>query len=315
MSCEATPIIMYCTRTIKAGNMDAYKAAWTAYSTDMNTRVAGIKAIVSFVDKDKPGQVIQYFHYSCAGDCHIEPPRPLAANLRATYDDSKGVDDVCQVWGGGYGEKLKTVLSSRPDGLRYVLKPLSAGFIRPTGMGLAGPPIVFISRRKVQAGRMPAYEKAMQDVCDHWYAHCPGLLGGCAYISEEDPLSSWDLRLMANWEDGYLGHKLPERGGNPALGKAWFTNAASPPVPFSGMPSAVAFSNYGEELVGPNGSAGNKQYRHYRWSERIPGPLPDLNKGDPSFSRTELRHHLIAAGVLAAAAIGWLAYKRATSSD
>ena len=75
------------------------------------------------------------------------------------------------------------------------------------------------------------------------------------------------------------------------------------------------FSNYGEDLVGPNGSAGNKQYRHYRWSERIPGPLPDLNKGDPSFSRTALRHHLITAGVLAAMAIGWLAYKRATSSD
>merc|ERR1711988_1581378 len=140
----------------------------------------------------------------------------------------------------------------------------------------------------------------MRDVADRWYNFVPGILGGCAYISKDDEDASWDLRLMANWEDGYIAHKPPPHGaGSAELGKKWFSYGDSS-VPLSGMPSAVAFSDHGDWLVRPemNGSPGNLQYTHYAWGERIAGPLPDLTKGDSSTSsRGKL---LMAASVVAA---------------
>ena len=214
--------------------------------------------------QDKPGSVLQYFHYNTLADFYMDKPS-LHEDLWSNYDASG--QNICQVF-GGWDEEFKKVVATYP-GVRFVCQPLIAGYIRPHGAGLEGPPIIFLSMRKVLPGKMEAYGTTMQAVADRWHATCPGLLGGCAYISDEDPDWVWDIRVMANWDNGYKGHAVPD------LGPIWFAN--KDPAPFRGMPAAVAFSDYGKELV--EASKGNAQYTHYMWNERIPGPLPNLIKG------------------------------------
>lgn len=274
MSSTATPLVMFCTRRILPDAMHQYMEEWTTYSNALFASVPGAKAVVSFEDKDNKGSVLQYFTFDSEASFLGQPPELFGFWSSCTAFDTDSGEAVCQVY-GGWSEKLKQAVAVFEGHVRFVLQPPLAGYIKPDGAGLDGPPIIFISKRKVLPGQMEDYGSRMQAVCDHWYEHAPGLLAGFTYTSDDDENAVWDLRVMANWKDGYEGHKYPP-GGNPELGKHWFETADGS-VKFSGMPSAVAFSNYAEELV--QAGPGNAQYTHYAWEERIPGPLPNLNKG------------------------------------
>ena len=158
--------------------------------------------------------------------------------------------------------------------MHYEFQPAIAGYLKSTGEGLEGPPIIFVSRRKVKKGEMTAYGSGMQAVADWWYSKAPGLLAGTAYVSEEDPDAVWDLRVMSNWEKGFIAHVQPDVFQ--FIGP-WVGHVDSSKV----FEDARCFSPDGKALVAAN--PGNGMYTHYEWNDGgLLGPMPNFGKSSRS---------------------------------
>lgn len=84
-----------------------------------------------------------------------------------------------------------------------LLKP-KAGFIRPTAMGITGPPVIIMTIRKLRPGFMKEYLTAFQHVADMCYREIPGVLGYTVAKSEVDQDMVHELHVFASFEEGFL---------------------------------------------------------------------------------------------------------------
>jgi len=211
-------------------------------------------------------------HTIFTGETDVSEEAKLVKDLWVEYAGTVEKPDSCQVY-GGWLPGMKAAVAELP-GVHYSMQPPLAGYLKPNTEGTKGPPIIFVNMRESKPGSMPAYGAALQKVADWWIQNAPGLLACFDFVSEESENVAWDLRVMANLEQGFLAHapisSYAQQTLLPLL-VSWFGTFAT-----TDFKNAVAFSPDGRALIAAN--SGNAAYTHYTWEEGLLGPMPNFAK-------------------------------------
>lgn len=162
----STPFLMYCRRTLRAGAVDQYKSAFRDFGKLVMT-IPGMKAAFAFMDKQIPllqSHEIYWFNSMSVFDAQKDVPTlPGLLDAVRQHYNGKAAENACQIFGNDTAALSQMVV---PDGEKHVVVPLlEGGFLRPYAWGLAGSPVIVITRRTAQADKMPQVESAMKEVC------------------------------------------------------------------------------------------------------------------------------------------------------
>merc|ERR1739844_574204 len=87
----------------------------------------------------------------------------------------------------------------------FMMVPRGAGFIKQTGDGVEGPPVIVYNHRRVLPGKMEALLKAQQEFADLMYKTVPGVVAMTSGVDDNDPNLLHDLQVFADF-DVFVGH-------------------------------------------------------------------------------------------------------------
>ena len=201
-SCK--PVVIF--RSMPVKSVAAYKTAWTMYAEKAQKDGPGVRAIFSFMDREKETTALQFMWLDSPAD-YPAPPKAVAD----CYDGSAGTG-YCQVW-GGWDEKLKAKLSALPGvqcgfvkQMRGFIKDPLTAFPGKAGFKAGVTPMIWISKRNVKPGRMPSCGKHFQLGTDLMFRNAPAALGICEYTSSENPDALWSLRVFNDFAGGFKAH-------------------------------------------------------------------------------------------------------------
>lgn len=273
---------MYCKRSILPGKMDKYKSDWTVYSNHAFKDSPGVKVVASFVDKTAADKVLQIFWFDTAEDFYVQPIQGTSVtdSLKDAYDPTG--ENTCQVFGGWTDVMVDITKNMHGGGVfgqdvHFVFKPTLVGFIKSSASGIEGPPIFFFSRRQVKPGMLAQFAAGFGKACDSWFYDVPGLLAGIDFVATEDDTTVWDLRAMANYNDGFLTHVTQKIMGILVANMVPYVSVTTPYMDAF----AISSGDESEKMIALN--PGNGMYTHYKWDVDLIGPMPDMNKAYNTF--------------------------------
>jgi len=235
------------------------------------------KAMFSFIDKTKSKTALQFWWFD--NEAAFKPE--LMSALGGEYATIKDTD-YCQVY-GGWSEQLK-VTASAMMGVHYAFVPMNGGFTRcaeaegrsggqvdivpmtcllaslahslPSEMpkDILTEPIIWVSRRQISD--MAMYVKGFKHASQAMFDAAPGLLSTLNFVAEDDPNIIWDLRVMTDWQTGFVDHFSPATA--PII-----MGEMAPYIASWNFPYAVGFCTKAvqEKLIAAN--PGNAVYTYY----------------------------------------------------
>ena len=187
--------------------LEAYNEAQLAASDYMMNSIVGTKAAFQSTDYENSSLVhdLQWWHSTETFSAHTDKNnRKMIDRLTSwisKYDMS--IPFAGHVFGGCTDEvRQMTVEVGQAD---FMMVPRSAGFIKQTGDGIPGPPVIVYNHRKVLPGKMAALLEAQQKFADYVYQTVPGVIAITAGVDRFDPLLLHDLQIFANM-DVFLVH-------------------------------------------------------------------------------------------------------------
>ena len=219
---EAKPVVVINRRHVPTDpdKLEAYNKAHKAASDYMMKHIKGTKAAFQSTDAKNSSLVhdVQWWD-SLQGfldhtDKKNEKMMEALNNWIPKYDMS--IPFKGHVF-GGWNEDVKriTVEVGQAD---FMMVPRGAGFIKQTGDGVEGPPVIVYNHRRVLPGKMEALLKAQQEFADLMYKTVPGVVAITSGVDDDDPNLLHDLQVFANF-DVFVGHADVE---NPAVAdKFW----------------------------------------------------------------------------------------------
>jgi len=185
----------------------SYNSAHLAASEYMMNNIKGTKAAFQSTDVEDKSLVhdVQWWD-SLEGfllhvDMENKDMKKVLNDWIPRYDHS--IPFKGHVFGGWNAEVKKTTVEV--GGADFMMVPRSSGYIKQTGDGIAGPPVIVYNHRKVQPGKMSDLLAAHQAYADYMYQHVPGVLALTCGVDDHDPLLLHDLQVFANF-DVFLGH-------------------------------------------------------------------------------------------------------------
>jgi hypothetical protein len=243
-----TAIVLFCSRTIK--DEAKYTAAFDALSDYTMASDPHAKAMFSFIDKTKSKTALQFWWFD--NEAAFKPE--LMSALGGEYAGTKDTD-YCQVY-GGWSEQLKATASAMM-GVHYAFVPMNGGFTRlPSEMpkDILTEPIIWVSRRQISD--MAMYVKGFKHASQAMFDAAPGLLSTLNFVAEDDPNIIWDLRVMTDWQTGFVDHFSPATA--PII-----MGEMAPYIASWNFPYAVGFCTKAvqEKLIAAN--PGNAVYTYY----------------------------------------------------
>jgi len=261
-SCK--PVVVFASRTIK--DAEAYQAAYAKYAEEAQTG-SGVRAMFSFLSTEEANTALQFTWYDSPADLVKQPVAVMSC-----YAGSEATD-YCQIW-GGWDEEFKAGLSQ--PGCKFGFVKTMRGFLRDPGTGFdtGSPPMIWISKRNVQPGRMALCGRNFQIGTDMMFDNAPAALGICEYTSDEDADSLWSLRVFNDFDTGFKTHfPIPSR----IMFRMVFN------VIPEWMPGLfpIGFSFSSKEMINAavDANGGNAAYKQYLWDKDLIGPQPDFAKG------------------------------------
>ena len=265
------PIVVFSSRTVK--DVEAYKKEFSKFAAETQSSGAGVRAIFSFMDREKENTALQLAWYDGPAD-FVAPPAKLTSCYSGTDET-----DYTQIW-GSWDDTMKSAMSAEKGckcsfvrDVRGFLKDPSAA--NEKGFATGEPPMIWISRRDILPGRMQACGESFQCGTDRMYTAAPAALGICEYTDSDEENTSWSLRVFNDYDTGFKAHfPVP----SPILFRMVFNVIPEwVPGPF---PLGFSFSSqeYIDSAVASNG--GNAAYKPYIFeSDALIGPKPDFGKG------------------------------------
>merc|ERR1712037_642093 len=85
----------------------------------------------------------------------------------------------------------------------FMMVPRGAGFIKQTGDGVEGPPVIVYNHRRVLPGKMEALLKAQQEFADLMYKTVPGVVAITSGVDDNDPNLLHDLQVFADFDGSW----------------------------------------------------------------------------------------------------------------
>merc|ERR1712154_223104 len=206
---SALPVVIINTRHVPSDNraLESYNIAHLAASNYMMNNIRGTKAAFQSTDVDDQTLVhdVQWFDSLESFMLHVDMDNKEMQKILSAwipkYDLS--VPFTGHVF-GGWNEDVKKI-TVEVGGADFMMVPRSTGYIKQTGDGIDGPPIIVYNHRKVLPGKMEALLDAHQAYSDYMYEHVPGVIALTAGVDDQDPLLLHDLQVFANFEV-FLGH-------------------------------------------------------------------------------------------------------------
>lgn len=255
----SSPVAVFCERSIMAGKADEYKHAFAKHAHGQS-----LKAIFAVLDKTTSGRALEFTWYNDASEFASAVPK--GEGLLSTY--TAGSLDVCQV----FGSPPTGLMSEK--GVSYEVSPANTGFLRPETT-FKGPSVFFISTRVVASGDMSATLAGAKKTFDWWLDNVPGVYAAVEYAAPSAPKAVRDLRVMANFEDGFVPHADTSTccAASPWpeifewFGAAGWNDNINDPY------TGVAFGADGVKAKVTAMNPANGIYEWYTWDEII-GPAP-----------------------------------------
>jgi len=174
------------------------------------TNVKGTKAISIVYDHNDPQLVhdIQWFADKETFYSHADMTKPevnkIVMGFMSLYDMSRPFT------GEIYGDWDEKVIEMT-KGFKAEFSPVTSagGFIRQTGNGFTGPPVIVASCRMVKEGCMDDYILKQQAIADYWYDNTPHVIAATHGKNPNVPNQVFDLQVFAN-KDGFMAHMDPK---------------------------------------------------------------------------------------------------------
>lgn len=268
-SAECTSIVVFAVRTVK--NADAYKAAFGKFAEKAQADGAGVRAMFSFMDPDSANTALQFAFYDSPSDL-VTPPSDVVKCYAGTPET-----DHVQVF-GAWDDAFKAKMSTDTS-CHYAFVKEMRGFLKGKEYGAKGfktgsPPMIWVSKRNIQPGRMEVCGKNFIEGTKRMFWNAPAALGVMEYTTDDNPDSVWSLRVFNDFDTGFKAHfPVPSFI---LLRMVWNVIPEWSPGKF---PFGVSFSSkeYIDKAVAAN--AGNKNYKQYHWDKDLIGPMPDFGKG------------------------------------
>lgn len=211
MGDSAKPIVVINRRHLpnyyQKSELQAYNEAYTEVSEHMLKNVPGVVAFFQSNDVHDKSMVhdVQIFKgldsFMAHADMDDAELAPKMMNWLPKYD--KSIPFKGHVF-GSWNSKVRqmTVDIGKAD---FQFVPRSAGFIKTTADGIAGPPVIVYNHRRVLPGKMVEMLAAMQSYAAHMRDHVPGVMAITAGVDAKDPSLVHDLQIFANFEV-FAGH-------------------------------------------------------------------------------------------------------------
>jgi len=201
---EALPIVVVNTRHVPKDpeQLEAYNKAHVAASDYMMNNIRGTKAAFQTTDAEDVNVVhdLQWWDslesFFAHTDQNNEGMMEALNNWIPKYDLS--IPFKGHVFGGWTPQVRKTTVEV--GGADFTMVPRSTGFIKQTGDGVSGPPVIVYNHRKVLPGKMTELLRAQQAFADDMYKNVPGVVALTAGVDAEDPLLLHDLQVFASFE-------------------------------------------------------------------------------------------------------------------
>ena len=206
---EARPVVVFNTRHLPKDTqaLEAYTEAYNAASDYMMKHIKGTKAAFASNDVEDSSIVhdVQWWDSAEAFFAHTDKKNAMMMeklmNWIPKYDMS--IPFKGHVFGGWTPAVRETTVEvGQAD---FMMVPRSTGFIKQTGDGIQGPPVIVYNHRKVLPGKMAALLEAQQAFADDMYKNVPGVIAITAGVDEQDPLLLHDFQAFASMEV-FLGH-------------------------------------------------------------------------------------------------------------
>ena len=158
--------------------------------------VPGVKAAFFSIDKDEPTLVhdFQWFNNIDSFLAHADMTNPVTK--QKVMDWTSLHDPAYPMTGDVYGnwnDQVKAMTAG--FGAKFDFHTSLNGFIKTTAEGLAGPPVIVSSQRRVQAGKLEELTAKMQDTAVYYRENIPGVLAITMAVDSKDPLLVHDLQV------------------------------------------------------------------------------------------------------------------------
>jgi hypothetical protein len=272
--------IVFTVRTIK--DATSYKASFDAFAKKAQSGSNGVRACFSFIDKDTATKAVQFAWYDTPEDFKsvLEQAKVLAGEYTGASDD----------WATVWGRKDAAVeAAANASGVVHQFEAAPKGFSLANGPGFSykGPPMIWVSKRKVKPGTAPDYLRMWQKAADMQAMVAPGLIAS-SEKNHPDADHIMSLRVFTDFAKGFQAHAvsgfpciLYALGSIPGAFKMPCCYPAGAPLmqldgPF---PIGVAFCSKTDLQKAIALNPGNKSYKAYEWTDGLIGPMPDFAKG------------------------------------
>lgn len=267
------PVIVISQRTCQPGTREKAMEAMKKVAEYLMENVPDVKAVFVNPDKDDPNLLhdIQWFGNLASFLGHVDMEKypemeTLFGGVMQYYDRNVPLrGDVFGAW----NDQVKMITNG--NGGQFKFHTNDAGFLKTTGEGLEGPPVIVNSKRHVLLGKYSGLVDAVRDVTDYYKAKQPGVLVYTIAQDAEDPTLVHDLQVFANM-DAFMKHV---DHSDPDFPPPTYMDDYDWTVPFVGN----VWSASGEKVNMVTSKMGAK-FTFYDYPVTV--GLIDLTNGDPA---------------------------------
>eukprot|EP00931_Biecheleriopsis_adriatica_P005845 TRINITY_DN107329_c0_g1_i1.p1 TRINITY_DN107329_c0_g1~~TRINITY_DN107329_c0_g1_i1.p1 ORF type:complete len:401 (-),score=67.98 TRINITY_DN107329_c0_g1_i1:157-1224(-) len=277
---EAKPVVIFSMLHVEEKDLEDYRRLFAEYATKAQANGKGVRACFSFL---KENTALQVTWLDSALDL---APHPQA--LLDMYCEG-GTVAVFGEWDAGLKATLDSTFAGKAtidynDGMAGFVKEASASHAQNFKTGQ--PAIIYISRRKIQAGKLDVMQKNFQRSVSCMWSMAPDALAITEFKAKETESSVWSLRVYSSFERGFKAH-LPFPSWMLFRQAFNFMSFVEIEDVRASFPLAYVFSTKDDINDAISMNPGNGSYEQNFWGEQI-GPLPDFGKG---FTSTINRLH------------------------
>merc|ERR1712110_262624 len=187
---EAKPVVVINRRHVPTDpdKLGAYNEAHKAASDYMMKHIKGTKAAFQSTDATNSSMVHDFQWWDSLQGFLDHTDKKNKKMMEALNNWIPKYDMSIPFKGhvfGGWNKDVKriTVEVGQAD---FMMVPRGAGFIKQTGDGVEGPPVIVYNHRRVLPGKMEALLKAQQEFADLMYKTVPGVVAITSGVDDDE---------------------------------------------------------------------------------------------------------------------------------